>query len=264
MKRTVSASLDVQLSGRTMMVYGVAVASGHELERESLAITVNGSPVEPVEVADVHGTRLHRLVAKGGQVSFRYEAVVLGQATPPPVSDIDLVTYLRPSRYCESDTLGPTAASEFRGLFGRELVQAVSDWVANKLVYVTGSSLPTDGAVRTLMARQGVCRDFAHLCIALLRACNIPARLAAVYAPGLSPMEFHAVAEAFVDGAWYVVDASHLAPRQSMLRIATGRDAADTAFLTNYWSGLHLTGLAVVAVIDDFSTDPGSDLVQLR
>jgi transglutaminase-like putative cysteine protease len=136
--------------------------------------------------------------------------------------------------------------------------------VAEKLVYVTGSSLPTDGAVRTLMARQGVCRDFAHLSIALLRALNVPARLAAVYAPGLSPMEFHAVAEAFVDGGWYVVDATGLAPRQSLLRVATGRDAADTAFLTNYWSGLQLTGLEVTAVVDDFPTDNGRELVQLR
>ncbi len=68
--------------------------------------------------------------------------------------------------------------------------------MADQLTYVAGSSLPTDGAVRTLLGRQGVCRDFAHLCIALLRALNVPARLAAVFAPGLSPMEFHAVCEA--------------------------------------------------------------------
>ena len=91
---------------------------------------------------------------------------------------------------------GPTAASEFAGLRGSELLQAVISWVNEQLTYVTGSSLPTDGAVRTLLGRQGVCRDFAHLSIALLRALNVPARLAAVYAPGLSPMEFHAVAEA--------------------------------------------------------------------
>ena len=122
--------------------------------------------------------------------------------------------YVRPSRYCESDSLGPTAASEFAGLTGIDLLQAVITWVNQKLMYVTGSSLPTDGAVRTLLGRQGVCRDFAHLSIALLRALNVPARLAAVYAPGLSPMEFHAVAEAFVDGAWLVVDATTRAPAE--------------------------------------------------
>ncbi|HET9871149.1 MAG TPA: transglutaminase family protein [Propionibacteriaceae bacterium] len=264
MKRTVSAYLDTKLSGRTKMIFSVAAAKGLPLERESLSVTVNGARVEPVEVADAHGTRLHQLVADGGQVALRYDAVVTGQADPPPVFDLDLITYLRPSRYCESDTLGPTAVSEFAGLQDKDLLRAVSDWVSDKLVYVTGSSLPTDGAVRTLMARQGVCRDFAHLCIALLRALNVPARLAAVYAPGLSPMEFHAVAEAYVDGAWYVVDATRLAPRQSLLRVATGRDAADTAFLTNYWSGLQLTGLEVTAVVDNFGTEDGRGLLQLR
>ncbi len=112
------------------------------------------------------------------------------------------------------------------------------------LTYVPGSSLPTDGAVRTFLGRQGVCRDYAHLCIALLRAMNVPARLAAVFAPGLSPMEYHAVCEAYLEpsdghaGGWYVVDATKLAPRQSLLRVATGRDAADTAFspTTAAWS----------------------------
>jgi transglutaminase-like putative cysteine protease len=135
--------------------------------------------------------------------------------------------------------------------------------VADKLTYVAGSSLPTDGAVRTLLGRQGVCRDFAHLSVALLRALNVPARLAAVFAPGLSPMEYHAVCEAYVNGAWYIIDGTHLAPRQSLLRVSTGRDAADTAFLTNLGGGVQLTGLEVTAVVDDFPWDDGSQLLQL-
>ena len=79
---------------------------------------------------------------------------------------------------------------------------------------------------------QGVCRDYAHLTITLLRALEIPARLVAVYAPGLSPMDFHAVVEADVDGTWCVVDATRLAPTSSLVRICSGRDAADTAFLS--------------------------------
>ena len=137
-------------------------------------------------------------------------------------------------------------------------------WVNEQLAYVAGSSLPTDGAVRTLLARQGVCRDFAHLSIALLRALNVPARLAAVYAPGLSPMEYHAVAEAFVDNAWWVVDATQLAPRQSLLRISTGRDAADTAFLTNFGAPTTLDNLQVTAVVDNFELDNPALLTQLR
>ena len=157
-----------------------------------------------------------------------------------------------------------TAASEFAGLAGQELLHSVIGWVNQKLMYVTGSSLPTDGAVRTLLGRQGVCRDFAHLSIALLRALNVPARLAAVYAPGLSPMELHAVAEAFVDDAWWVVDATQRAPRQSLLRVATGRDAADTAFLTNVGPATTLKDLQVTAVVDQFELDKPDLLTQLR
>jgi len=114
-----------------------------------------------------------------------------------------------------------------------------------------------DTAVDTLLAGRGVCRDFAHLTIALCRAVGIPARLAAVYAPGLAPMDFHAVAEALVDGIWRAVDATLLAPRSSLVRIATGRDAADTAFLTVIGGTVELVGIQVGAVVD--GTLPGDD-----
>ena len=107
-----------------------------------------------------------------------------------------------------------------------------------------------DTAVDTLLLGQGVCRDYAHLVVTLLRAVNVPARLVAVYAPGCDPMDFHAVAEAFVDGTWRVVDATCLAPRQTMVRIATGRDAADTAFLDNHKGAITLYGCTVTAVVD--------------
>ena len=84
----------------------------------------------------------------------------------------------------------------------------------------------------TYLAQEGVCRDFAHLVIAFLRACGLPARLVSVYAPGLDPMDFHAVVEVALEGRWQVVDATRMAPRASLVRIANGRDASDTAFLT--------------------------------
>ena len=126
-----------------------------------------------------------------------------------------------------------------------------------------GSSSPTDGAVDTLLAGAGVCRDYAHLAVALLRARDVPARLVSVYAPGLSPMDFHAVVEAVVDGAWHVVDATLLAPRSTLVRIATGRDAADTAFLSNYGGALRLDGIEVSAVADELPADDLDDLVRL-
>ncbi len=106
--------------------------------------------------------------------------------------------------------------------------------------------------------------DYAHLVVALLRALDVPARLVAVYAPGLDPMDFHAVAEAYIDGAWHVVDATALAPRSTLLRIATGRDAADTAFLTTIGGLVALRMLNVTATVDDLPLDDMTRLVRLR
>jgi transglutaminase-like putative cysteine protease len=130
---------------------------------------------------------------------------------------------------------------------------------------VPGSSDPIDGAVDTLLAGAGVCRDFAHLVVALLRAVNVPARVVAVYAPGLYPMDFHAVAEAFVDGQWRVVDATLLAPRQSLVRISTGGDAADTAFLVNHKGAITLNSMYVTAIVDGLlPRDSIDQLVSIR
>jgi len=263
MQRSVSAHLELDISGRTDMVFSLAVSANSLLNRENLSITLNGEPQHPTELVDRHGTRLHRLIGEAGLMVVDYSAEVAGRSLPAAVDEIDLVTYLRPSRYCESDSLLPTARSEFAGLSGHALLTAVTLWVWEKLSYVPGSSLVTDGAARTLMARRGVCRDYAHLVIALLRALDVPARMAAVYAPGLSPMDFHAVAEAHIDGQWWVVDATRLAPRQSLLRISTGRDAADIAFLTNHWANLTLTRLDVLAIADVLPVDDGQQLLQL-
>ena len=170
---------------------------------------------------------------------------------------------MRPSRYCESDRLAPVARAEFAGLHGHELLATITDWVGARLTYVSGSSRPTDGAVATYLAREGVCRDFAHLVVAFLRACDVPARVVSVYAPGVDPMDFHAVAEAHVDGAWHVVDATRLAPRTSMVRIATGRDAADIAFMTVSGGMVELNEIEVFAVAQpDLPIDDGIELVQ--
>ena len=130
-----------------------------------------------------------------------YSATIIGQADPAPVTEIDLSTYLRPSRYAEADKFYGFAATEFgKRRQVATLLEKVSSWVGTRLQYVPGSSDPIDGAADTVLAGTGVCRDYAHLVIALLRAVNVPARLVAVYAPGCYPMDFHAVAEAYVDG----------------------------------------------------------------
>jgi len=267
MRRTVSARISAKTIANTSMVFAVAAARnpGFDSFDEQLTVRVDSEPVEVREVEDAHGGRLHLLkVAAPSMVELEYSATVAGKAVPGEVSDVDLVRYVRPSRYCESDQLLPTSYAEFGSLQGAELLTAVRGWVAQELSYVGGSSRPTDGAVHTLLARRGVCRDYAHLVVSLLRAKDVPARLAAVYAPELAPMDFHAVAEAYVDGAWYMVDATGLASRHGLLRIATGRDASDTAFLSTVGGSLTLTGLKVAAEIDEPVPDPDpTALVQL-
>ena len=245
-------------------MFSVAVAQGNPLASETLSIISNGTELEPTELVSEHGTRLHRLSGPAGPMTMHYEAVIDGQADPAPNHELDVITYRRPSRYAESDTLFATAKSEFAGLSGKDLLDAVSSWVGDRLSYVPGTSQPTDGAVATLLARRGVCRDYAHLVIALLRGLDVPARLVSVYAPGLFPMDFHAVAEAWLDDQWNVLDATALAPRSSLVRIATGQDASETAFLSQYGAAVDLRWIKVTAVVDELPNDDLSELVQVR
>jgi transglutaminase-like putative cysteine protease len=263
MLRTVTVHLELATAGRTNMVFSMTPAIGATIASESLQFSLDGIAQPFREVLDLHGSRLQLFETGRGTLAVDYSLEVLGRADPAPVNELDLITYARPSRYAQSDTLTPLARYEFRGLTGYVLVQAISDWVFERLAYIPGSSRPTDGATATLENRAGVCRDFAHVTIALLRAMEIPARMASVYAPGLRPMDFHAVTEAYVDGAWWVVDSSRLAPRSTLLRIATGRDAADTAWLTSSWTDLSVSSMALTVAADELPFDDNYQRVQL-
>lgn len=264
MQRDVTSHIVLNVTEPADLVFSIAVSSHYAPTSETLTITLDGAPVEATEIADAHGGRLHRVSSGVGQLDASYEATISGGGEPVDTDDADPLVYVRPSRYAESDSLSPTAHAEFGSVTDpTQLLIAVSSWVGTQLAYVSGSSLPTDGAIRTLLARQGVCRDYSHLCVALLRALGVPARLVAVYAPGLNPMDFHAVAEAWVDGKWRVVDATTLAPRSTLVRIATGRDAADTAFLNVLSGRADLLEATVSAVVDALPDDDLSQLVSI-
>ena len=262
MLRTVSAQIALNALAPAQLVLSISVVDAAKA-REQMAVTQGGSALAVREIFDQHGTRLHLADVGAGPIEVSYSAEMSGTSEVLVSSEMDNIRYLRQSRYCESDMLAPTARSQFRGLAGRELVAAVREWVANEIRYVSGSSSSTDGALRTLISRKGVCRDFAHLVIALLRSLDVPARMVSTYAPGLTPMDFHAVAEAFVEGAWHVIDATGKAPRQSLVRIATGRDAADIAFLTVIGGQVNFISLDVRATSDEFALDNPAELVQL-
>lgn len=267
MKREVGAELDVDITAPTTLEFQIAVAPhpGAEVS-EFLTFTLDGKRVQPLEISGLHGNRIHKLDAGEANLQVHYEATIVGQTDPAPITEYDLSAYLRPSRYAEADKFFGFAATEFgRYADSATLLSKVSSWVGTRLDYVPGSSDPIDGAVDTLLAGRGVCRDYAHLVVAVLRAVNVPARLVAVYAPGCDPMDFHAVAEAFVEGQWRVVDATYLAPRQTLVRISTGRDAADTAFLDNHKGQITLNKSEVTAVVEgDLPIDPIEELVSIR
>lgn len=192
-------------------------------------------------------TRYLRLQAQPGVLSVQYEATVdvehhradpsqLGQVAVADLPD-EVLPYLYPSRYCQSDRLLRFAAAEFGHLKqGYSRVQAICDWVVKHVTFQSNSSDGNTSAVDTLVERVGVCRDFAHLMIALCRALNMPARFATGIDygadPALGPTDFHAYVEVYLGDRWYVFEASGVAVPMGLVRLGIGRDAGDAAFAT--------------------------------
>lgn len=158
------------------------------------------------------------------------------EAVPPHRLPGDAVGYLMPSRYCPSDEFQAFAAAEFGHLQGGALIAALRDWIRGAFRYVPGVSNAQTTALDTFVQRQGICRDFAHVLVTLARAAAIPARFASVYAPRVTPSDFHAVAEVYLTGGWQLVDPSGMATADEIVRIGVGPDASGVAFLTAFGS----------------------------
>jgi transglutaminase-like putative cysteine protease len=261
LERCVSAHLEVFVGDEADIVLAISVADDYERVDEQLLVSVDGSDVEVARHGQLHFVKN----VPQGLLLVDYRATVIGVVPPQAPQFHDVFQYMRPSRYCESDRLAPLARAEFAGLEGADLLAGVSSWVGTNIAYVMGSSRPIDGAVATLLGREGVCRDFAHLTAALLRANGVAARVVSVYAPGLSPMDFHVVTEALIDGSWFVVDPTCLAPRGSLVRIASGADASDIAFLTTLRGTVELNYMSVSAWTNtELEYDDITRLVHLR
>jgi transglutaminase-like putative cysteine protease len=245
----VGAHVVLDVPEPSVLAFQVVAAHDHG---SGLAVTLDGAPVAARVVDGPEPWARQQLVACGpGRLEVWYDARVRpGPGDLVEVDEVERIVMLRPSRYCPSDRLVAFCGSRFPGpdAPALERLQAVTDYVHDHLAYVAGSTGPTDDAVDVLLSGQGVCRDYAHVVVTLARAAGMAARLVAVYAPGLTPMDFHAVAEVEVDGRWHVVDATRLAPRESLVRIATGRDAADTAWLTTVSGFADLADVTVTAV----------------
>lgn len=152
-------------------------------------------------------------------------------ATPPHNLPGEAVRYLMPSRYCPSDEFQTFVAAEFGHLSGGAQIAAMRDWIERSFQYVPGVSNAQTTALDSFVQRQGICRDYAHVLVTLARAATIPARFASVYAPGVTPPDFHAVAEVYLDGAWHLVDPTGMGTPRDIVRIGIGADAANVAFL---------------------------------
>lgn len=200
--------------------------------------------VPTTEYVDGFGNLCQRMTVPPGEMRIRVEATVETEpdlAVQPgapytPVAALPDATlaYLLPSRYCPADRLNPRAFEIVAGAKpGYDQVEAVRRFV-HTFEYRYGSSDASTDAMATLEARTGVCRDFAHVGIALTRALQIPARMVVGYLHGLEPMDLHAWFEAYVGGRWYTFDATQDRPRGGRVVLGYGRDAADVAFISNY------------------------------
>jgi transglutaminase-like putative cysteine protease len=241
---SVGAEVDWTAEAHASAVLLVRAAEAADQEIVEETLEVDGARVEEGPVRD-DGARPIRLHAPPGAVRLRYRALVdveqdrraavADDRSLPPASELpfSLLPWILPSRYSPSDLLGATAQAELGlGPRARALLPTAAAWVRTRIAYIPGASDALTSADETLLRRQGVCRDMAHLTVSLLRALDIPARVAACYAPLVDPPDFHALVEAHDGEAWRLMDATGLAPVETIVRVAWGRDAADIAWAT--------------------------------
>ena len=219
-----------------------------------------------VEHTDRLGNLCQRLVAPVGDFVLQTRADVLVSRSPPPddnpafieIADLpeDVLGYLLPSRYCESDRFG-NMAQEIAGAIppGYAQVAAITDWVRNCIRYEPLSSTWPVSAAEVNQRGVGVCRDLAHVAIALCRALCIPSRMVVGYLHELEPMDSHAWFEAFVGGEWHTFDPIYSNGLGFRIAVAYGRDAADVAIYNQYGPTLLPREMAVS--VEQLQDGPG-------
>jgi len=236
---------DMVYAVRQQTVFLFQITTATTPHQRVISDQLNFSPQLNVEAfqAGSEGNCLHRVVVDPCELRVNYRATM--EMAPEVASTTEVgetmmaeippavLTYLNPSRYCESDLLARFAFEEFGHLYrGYSRVQAICNWVYEQLDYTPGSTNGTTTAADVLLQRTGVCRDYAHLAITLCRGIGIPARYVAGYAVDLQPPDFHGFMEAFLDGQWYLFDPTRLSLVSGLVRIGVGRDAADVSFAT--------------------------------
>ena len=272
MKFKVGCELNYDISSASTFIFNIrAVENEYQKILASQMLVKPDYHREEYIVPNIDNSYL-RLSVPEGKLDISYQATVdlahsidhpdeIKELAPAELP-LDVIHYLYPSRYCQSDRLMKLAQDEFGNCQpGYARVKAICDWIYHKVTYLSGSSDAHTSAYDTVTERAGVCRDFAHLGITFCRALNIPARFVSAYAWQLQPPDFHACFEAFLGGKWYLFDATRLAPTEGLVRIGTGKDAADTAFATVF-GAVQLNQMNVyIDCLDNESTEAGGKAI---
>lgn len=243
MRLSIEAILDYWISEPTDILLAIEAAPLDDQRLIEDQLVIDGAGTLTTLPAEEGIGRRTWMEGEGRWIA-RYTAIVDVERAPPALETLgavprhslpsETVRYLWPSRYCESDRLEAFVTREFGALEGGAKIAAMADWVHAWLAYCPGSTDETTTALDVLSAREGVCRDYAHLLVSMARASGIPARCVSAYAWQLNPPDFHAVVEVWLDGAWHLVDPTRLAPVEGLVRIGVGRDAVDIAFMTAF------------------------------
>ncbi len=239
----ISSYLQYQVEEPTAFAFSIVAARTPYQTVNTETIDIEADQPWTLEPYGEGTHQLVRFTSGPGTVKVRYDASVTVEGhggRPENLDEVsfeavpaDVLPYLNPSRYCESDRLIDFAQRHFGHVapgYGR--VQAVNDWVRANLLYVSGSTDGSSGTADVLLQRAGVCRDFAHVAISLSRALGIPARYVSGYGVGVEPQDFHGFFEAYIGRDWYLFDPTGMTQSNALVRIGHGRDAADTPFAT--------------------------------
>lgn len=239
--------LNYQIAVNSDFIFNIHAAQTRQqsVVVEEVYLSQPGTPI--IYTDTTYGSRYMRLKAAPGPLTVRYCATVdiTHHAEAPenllevPIADLpsNVIPYIYPSRYCQSDRFGKMATWEFAHIPpGYQRVKAIQEWVRKRTTFQIGSTNSNTSATDTVIEQVGVCRDFAHLMIALCRALNIPARFITGIDygadPCLGPTDFHAYVEVYLSNRWFIFDPTGISPPMGLVRLGTGRDAANTSFAT--------------------------------
>lgn len=250
----VSCTLGYQVLAPTAAFTFNVLANTNAQQRIVEENIVGAPPVPTEQIATTKGNRVLRVEVPAGPFELRYRALVevtrpalpaVVKADNPGRLPLSILTYTLPSRYCESDRFSPFAWELFGQTEDRaEQVRAICRWVDQNLTYAPRTTDARTSAWDVWQARQGVCRDYAHVAIAFCRALSIPARYVGGYAAGLTPMDFHACFEAYLGGEWHLFDPTDGIAADQIVIISRGRDAASAGLTTIF--GKVQTGAVLV------------------